>query len=301
MDYISKYADFIKSHTDIKRPLKIVCDGSNGTTGIVLERLVGIPNLELIFINTNPDPEFSAHGPNPLIAGATNMLSIKVLDAGADFGVAFDADGDRAFFVDNEGKLLPSFITAAIWFGHSTPPFVADELAYLSLTTSGIFNAQNIIPSRVGAIFIKEAMQKNNAILGAEFSGHFYFKDFFGLDSGIFSMIYTANIISQQDKPLAQLHRELSKQVLVNTDIKLQKTTWEKVKEEVKKQTTSITKNIFEREGLTLLTENGWINTRSSNTEPLVRISVGAPTKEIADQNMLIITNIVKKTDESST
>jgi phosphomannomutase len=157
-----------------------------------------------------------------------------------------------------------------------------------------------IVPSRVGAFFIKEAMQKNNATLGAEFSGHFYFKDFFGLDSGIFSMIYTANILSQQNKTLAQLHTEFSRQAVSNTDIKLNKTTWNKISEAVKKETAAITKSVFLREGLTLITENGWINVRTSHTEPLVRVYVGAISKEIAERNMSIVTKIIKETDEGS-
>lgn len=297
MDYILKYTEFLKKHIDIKRPLKIVCDTSNGTTSIVLQRLVGVPNLQLIFINEKPDPEFPAHGPNPLIEGATKMLAEKVLETNADFGIAFDADGDRAFFVDDRGKLLPSYITAAIWFSHSTPPFIADELVYLSLTTSGIFNEQQIIPARVGAIFIKEEMQKNNAVLGAEFSGHFYFKDFFGLDSGIFSMVYTANMLSSQDKTLAQLHTGFLRQTLINSNIQFQNSTKEKILEAVKKETVSIAKSISEREGLTLITENGWINVRTSNTEPLVRISIGSKTKDLADQDMAMITKIVQNTD----
>lgn len=298
MDYISKYADFIKKHADLKRPLKIVCDASNGTTGIVLERLADIPNLELTLINAAPDPEFPAHGPNPLVAGATDLLSQKVLESGADLGVAFDADGDRAFFVDDEGRLVPSFIIAAIWFSRSTPPFVADELVYLSLTTSGISKESDIIPTRVGSIFIKENLGKNNAALGAEFSGHFYFKDFFGLDSGIFSMIYTANILSQQNETLAQLHKGLSRQVLISSNIALKETTWEGIREMLKRETVPIAKGLFEREGLTIITENGWINVRASHTEPLIRISVGATAKEIAERDMTLISNIIKGADE---
>ena len=297
MNYVSEYAEFLKGHADIKRPLKIVCDASNGSTGIILEKLVGITNAEFILINTAPDPEFPAHGPNPILDGATDMVSKKILEIGADFGVVFDADGDRAFFVDNKGRLLPSFVTAAIWFNRSTPPFIAEEITYLSLTTSGICKEQDIIPTRVGSIFLKEAMRNNGASLGAEFSGHFYFKDFFGLDSGIFSMIYTANILSQQDKTLAELHADFARQTMVNTDLKLNRKNWDEVREAVKKETASIAKAYFEREGLTLITENGWINIRPSNTEPLVRISVGATTKEIAESDMALITKIVRETD----
>jgi phosphomannomutase len=231
---------------------------------------------------------------------ATKTLSKKVLEVEADFGVAFDADGDRAFFVDNQGELLPSFVIASIWFSRSTPPFVVDEIIYLSLTAGNICKEQDIVPTRVGSIFIKEAMQKNDATLGAEFSGHFYFKEFFGLDSGIFSMIYTANILSQQNKTMAQLHTDLSLRHLFNMDIKLNKATWDRVLEAAKKGTSTIAKSTFEREGLTLMTENGWINIRTSHTEPLVRISTEATTKEIAENNLALIAKIIKETDEGS-
>ena len=300
MDYAEKYANFLKGHASVKRPTRIICDSSNGTTGLVLKKLVGIPNLEFIFINETPDPEFPAHGPNPLITGAADMLSQKVLATKADLGVVFDADGDRAFFVDDLGRLIPSYITSAIWFRRSTPPFVADEHVYLSLTTTDILKKDQIIPARVGSIFIKEAMRQNNALLGAEFSGHFYFKEFFGVDSGIFAMIYTLNILSELKQSLSQLHTELTRQALVNIDIKLKNTNWEKVKEAVRKETQTIAKEYFEREGLTLITENGWINVRSSNTEPLVRITTGAKTKEQAEQNLALMTKIVNKTDGSA-
>jgi phosphomannomutase len=297
MDYVSKYADFLKKHAEIVRPLKIVCDSSNGTTGIVLKKILGIPNLELVLINTNPDPEFPAHGPNPLIPGATEMLSKKILEIGADFGVAFDADGDRAFFVDNKGEIVPSFVTAAIWFKHSTPPFVTDELDYLSLTTTNIFKKQDIVPTHVGTIFIKDAMQKNKAILGAEFSEHFYFREFFGLDSGIFSMIYTAKILSRQSQTLAELHANFSLQYLANADISIKKNNWNEVLKVLEKETASIAKAVFHREGLTVITEHGWINVRSSNTEPLLRVAVGATTKEIAENDLSLITKIIRETD----
>src|ERR1035437_2042305 len=106
MNYVSKYCDFLKEHAKIRRPLHVVCDVSNGATGLVLKMLTDISNLKLTLINDEPNPDFPAHGPNPLAPGATDMLAKKVLEVNADFGVAFDADGDRAFFVDKQGKPL---------------------------------------------------------------------------------------------------------------------------------------------------------------------------------------------------
>ena len=143
-------------------------------------------------------------------------------------------------------------------------------------------------------------MQKSSATLGVEFSGHFYFKDFFGLDSGIFSLIYTANVLSKQDKTLSQLYTDFDKQALVNTNIKLKNVTWDIIKTAIAKETVSIAKETFNRDGLTIITDHGWINVRTSNTEPLARISVGANTKELAEQDMNLISNIIQNINEGT-
>lgn len=294
MDYIAKYTEFLKKHVDLKRQLKVVCDSSNGTTGIVLEKLIGVQNLELTLINAIPNPEFPAHGPNPLAEGATNILSEKVIETGADFGVIFDGDGDRAFFVDNKGKAVPSFVIANLLFKDSAPLFASDELVYMSLTENSLISGEDIIPTHAGSIFIKEAMRENDANIAAEFSGHFYFKEFFGIDSGIFSLIKIANILSRQDKSLSEINNSISQKYLVNIDMKPGVKSWVDVVGEIKIATEKIAKETSERDGITITTENGWMNVRSSHTEPLIRITAEAKTKEIADEYIALLTKAIK-------
>lgn len=277
MDYVQIYADFLKNHFSLEKPLKIVCDSSNGSTGIVIKRLqtMNIPNLEIISIHDNPDPEFSAHSPNPLNKGASDDAAKKVVETGADFGVLFDADGDRAFFVDNQGVMLPSFITATLLFKNAKGPYVADETVYKSLEHLKVTPPDQLVPSRVGSYFVKQVLKEQHASVAAEFSGHYYFKDFFGADSGIFTMIQVANIVSKLDTGLTEYRQSLPPQELVNEEMKLGDKTWKDMEPKILEFAQSKGGKIETREGVTLDMGTLWINMRPSNTEPIIRFIGG--------------------------
>lgn len=279
MNYPELYADFLKKHFDLKKPITVVCDCSNGSAGIVIEKLQNIKNLTIIPLNNKPDPEFPAHGPNPLIAHATDELSKKVLELKADCGVAFDADADRAVIVDNEGNTLPSFMTCILLFVHASGPFVVDELVYKSLQYEAIIPMENIIRSKVGTRYIKEHMKSASATVGGEFSGHYYFKDFFGADSGIFTMIQVANTLSNMSSSLFAFKSSLPVHTLINEEIKLGDKKWADIESHVRNYATKNKINLEEIEGVTLDTGTAWLNIRTSNTEPIVRLIGGGTTE----------------------
>src|SRR3989338_5640956 len=111
MRYTKNYVSFLNKFMEIKETLKVVFDSSNGSTGPVLRELFGKnKKIKAIFINEKPDGNFPAHGPNPIIPGAKEQLQNTVVKNKADFGVVFDNDGDRIFFVDNEGRALDTDI-----------------------------------------------------------------------------------------------------------------------------------------------------------------------------------------------
>lgn len=278
MDYISLYTDFLKDHANLKKPMTIVCDCSNGATGKILQDL--LPKLGLkgfTLINDTPDPEFPAHGPNPLLPNALHQLSKTVVEKRADFGIAFDADGDRAFFVDERGTELQSFVIAALLFKYSQPPFVADELVYQAHRHMKLFEKNELHPSRVGVFFIKQVMKEMQALSGAEFSGHFYFRDFFGADSGIFTLIRVLSILSNMEESLSRFAHGLPRHIVKNDDIKIEGKNWKEIEDKIINTYVNAGHMIERREGITLkMDHHGWINIRPSNTEPIVRIYAGA-------------------------
>ncbi|MBA3551019.1 hypothetical protein H0W32_02325 [Patescibacteria group bacterium] len=276
MDYIQIYADFLKKSVALSKPLKVVCDSSNGSAGVVIKKLKDmIPDMEIISIHDDPDPDFKAHGPNPLNAGATDDASKKVLETGADFGAIFDADGDRAFFVDNEGVMLPSFMTATLLFKNNEAPYVADETVFKSLEHLKVTDSKLLVPSKVGSFYVKQVLKETHASVGAEFSGHYYFKDFFGADSGIFTMIQIANIVSKLPSHLAEYRKSLPPQDLVNEEMKLGDKTWKDMEPKIMEFAKHKGGIIETREGITLDIGTLWINMRPSNTEPIIRFIGG--------------------------
>lgn len=273
--YIGIYADFLKKHARVKRPLKVVCDCSDGTAGIVLKALHGIENLEMILINDVPDPDFPSHGPNPLVTGALDELSRRVTQEKADIGVAFDADGDRAFFVDDAGTVLSSFQISVLLFRNAKPPYVADETVYKSLEHMAIFPKEAVLPSKVGSYFVKEVLKRSGASVGAEFSGHYYFKDFFGADSGVFAMISVLDILSSMEIPLSVYLASLPKQIVTGENVDMGEKKWHDVEKAIRSYGEKKGLRVETREGLTLDSGDVWINMRASNTEPLLRFIGG--------------------------
>jgi len=294
MEYLTSYSNFLKKHLKVSRSLKVVCDSSNGTTGFVLKKVFEKnPNIKLILINDKPDGNFPAHGPNPLSPGALDQTVEKVLKEKADFGAIFDADGDRVFFIDDKGQLLSSFISAIFLFKNSKPPFVADETSYQALKIIRAFSKKNLRPSKVGYPFIRSKMKESKASAAVEYSGHFYFKEFFGADSGIFAFIKMLNFISKSRTCLSQFVRKQPNLFveLEQIEIESELNYWEnRVKDYFLKHNFKIEN----RDGITAVSLWQFINIRASNTEPLLRLTCGSKLKTDCKKAVADLKKILK-------
>lgn len=275
--YVALYTDFLKNASKITKPISVICDASNGSTGPILEKLLPELNLKsFTVINSEPNPEFPAHGPNPLLPGVLDQICKKVVETKSDFGVAFDADGDRAFYIDEKGRVVPSYILAAFLFKGEKAPFVADELVYQALRMTKLFTDSELFPAKVGVYFIKQKMQEVGASTAVEFSCHLYFKDFFGADSGIFSLVRVASILSNSDMTLGEFIDQMPKHFVKNTDLQIVGKDWKAIFEKLIEEYKKLGALVETREGVSIVFENKWANVRPSNTEPLLRIYVGA-------------------------
>lgn len=288
MNYLKIYSQFLNKYLKVARPLKIVCDASNGSAGPVLkETFKNHQKIKLILINQKPNGNFPAHGPNPLVQGAMEEAAKRVLKEKADLGAVFDADADRIFFIDDKGQMLPSYLTSIVLFKASRPPFVADELVYQSLRLLKIFSRKDLLPSKVGSYYLKTAMQKYKANVSAEYSGHFYFKDFFYADSGMLALIKMCNFISQNGL-LSEFLKSLP--VFSIQAIEIKNADFKIYEREAKKIATIKKTKIERRDGISLVFKDGFLNLRASNTEPLIRLTAGARNKA----DCLDLLNLVK-------
>ncbi|TSC67790.1 MAG: Phosphoglucomutase, Phosphomannomutase [Parcubacteria group bacterium Gr01-1014_73] len=210
MNFFGIYADFLKKFLRVKRPMLVVLDAFNGASGIVAKEVFAdYPLIQLTTINDLPDGNFPAHGPNPLLAGVLKELCQKVIKQKADLGVAFDADGDRALFVDNFGRPVPAYVIAYLIFKNRRPPFVVDEPLFKIFQHLKVIDLKDIISTRVGYAFIQAAMRQSNISSTAEYSGHYGFEETFQADSALFALIQVLNSLSAQKQTLAEFYDNL--------------------------------------------------------------------------------------------
>lgn len=272
---------------EIKEPLKVVFDSSNGSTGPVLRELFSKDKnknkkIKAILINTKPDGNFPAHGPNPIAPGAKKQLQCLVVRNKADFGVIFDADGDRIFFVDNKGRALDTDIIFVLLASLFKGPYLVDT-ALGSVPLRWLKPDLKINETRTGRYFIKKEMRRKKIEFAGEQSGHYYFKDFFFADSGIMTAILAINQISKMKSQKLSLSEWADNLPYVYTGVGLDLKTSDPAAliNRIKKLYPASKFRILKRDGFSFYNSQIWVNVRASNTEPLVRVRLKG-TDEIA-------------------
>lgn len=278
-----EYVDFLAtkfSHLGkLGELLNVAIDNGNGAASVILDRLLPrFPWLAAEKLFWEPDGNFPGRGPNPLLKNALAPLQKLVRNGKFDFGVAFDADGDRVFFVDEKGNAIQSdFIMA--WFADE---FLEKERGAYIVVPIGSprivedvvkEKSGNLVFSKVGPVFMRPNMKAKNAVLGAERSGHYHFRDFFFADSGIWALFKFLEFYLAKRMPLSEILKPYEKYHStgeINLGVKDRDTVIEKIKNAFapKAVATSDLDGFFGDMG------EWWMLARPSNTEPIVRIVV---------------------------
>ncbi len=284
-EHVKAYVDFLMTKLDVNRPLKVVVDCSNGPTGIVMSELIKkfFPDILLVAINDRIDPDFSAHGPDPSHPGAILDVADKVAQTGADLGVVFDGDGDRAVFVNEKGKAIPSQIIAAYLIENTPGIHIADTIIYEALVHADKRLRERIIVSKVGRYFINKEMHAQKGVIGAEFSGHFFFAEFYGADCAILMMIKVLNMLSRSDKPISKQIDKFSRHSVFAEKANISKPFNGYMKAVKVHAMENKPRKVSDSDGLTIDFGDSWINMRPSNTEPVIRITAGASKQKDAE------------------
>ena len=290
-DMLADYAGFLRSLVDISgnRPLKVVIDAGNGMGGYtvpaVLGGAAGLPALPLDIIPMyfELDGSFPNHEANPIEPANLVDLQARVLETGADLGLAFDGDADRCFVIDERGEAVsPSTLTALIaareLVKHPGASIIYNLITSKAVPEVVIENGGVPVRSRVGHSFIKATMAQTNAVFGGEHSGHFYFRDFWRADSGMLAALHAMAALGETSDgtPLSSLLQSFDRYASsgeINTKVVDQRETSERIRE-VFGSREGVT--IDDLDGLTFTGDTWWFNVRPSNTEPLLRLNAEA-------------------------
>ena len=284
-DVLEDYASFVRGLVDLAemRPLKVAVDAGNGMGGHTVPAVFGALPVDLVPLYFELDGTFPNHEANPLDPANLVDLQRLVVESGADVGLAFDGDADRCFVVDERGEpVTPSAVTALV---------AARELAKEPGSTI-IHNliTSRVVPelvaeqggkpmrTRVGHSFIKQQMAETGAVFGGEHSAHYYFRDFWGADSGMLAALHVLAALAAQDGPLSELMSSYNRYAAsgeINSTVADAAERTEAVVAAFEDRAVSIDR----LDGVTVdLPDNAWFNLRASNTEPLLRLNVEART-----------------------
>jgi len=282
---IGEYQDFVQSKIQLERKLTVVADTANGACGLVTPALFERIGCDILTLNEEPDGNFPAHPPVPKEETLGELMK-EVVRRKADFGVGYDGDGDRAVFIDEKGKLIPGDLTLLIFAKDALQKHPGGKVIYevsCSMAVEEYVKKLGGIPmvERVGHTFIMDKMIGEQAVLGGEKSSHFYFADVYGMDDGTFASMKMAEILSKSDQTLSKMVASLPQYPSVyEKNFEVDDSRKFAVIENVRSQFKRFGLKTLDIDGVKLIDDDGWVILRASNTEPVIRISAEARTKE---------------------
>lgn len=270
------------------RPLKIVADTANGMGGLVVPAVFDRLNIDLEILFAELDGTFPNHPADPLNMDNLRDLRARVLETGADIGLAFDGDADRVFLVDERAEPVSGSLTTAIVASGMLDKYAGATIIHnliCSKTVPEVVGEKGgtAVRSRVGHSYIKQLMAETGAVFGGEHSGHYYFKDNFRADSGLIAALVILEQLSVADVSLSELcapFRRYAASGEINTTVDDQ----DAVIERVSSHFSSLDQDRLD--GLTVDAGSWWFNMRASNTEPLLRLNLEARTQAEVDERV---------------
>ena len=285
---LDDFADFIINFVDVKKikPLKIVINPNFGYQGEVIKHIIKKADLPitLIGLNDQPDGTFPKGRPDPFVPENRPEFLALVKEKQADFGIAWDADGDRVFFATEKGDFVESYYMNALFISEILENNHKGKIIYDPRYTWALIDAAKekngeAILEKVGHSFIKARMKKEDALFCGESSGHTYFKDFWYADCGMIPAFLTMVMVSQKDKTLGQLIEPLFNKYFISGEINNKVNDVQKVLDDLKEKYKDA--EISEFDGLSIEYDNWRANIRPSNTEPLLRLNLEANKEEL--------------------
>jgi phosphomannomutase len=296
-----EYITFIKERITPKK-LKVVVDFGNGAACLIVPKILKEFDIDAKYLYDWPDPTFPNRDPEPKPETLGDLCQ-KVVDENADLGVAFDADGDRALFVDETGKVMMAEQSAVFFIRDlmktQQGPVVANIECSSIVDDEAKKYGQPVFRIPVGHTFLVQQTKSHKAILGVEKSGHICVPKFYWFDDAIINSIYMVEIVSKLGKSVSEILEDMPKEFFDRTEID---STDEKkfgIVEKVKKEALKEYEAVTTIDGVRIDFPDSWVLLRASNTSPKMRLTVEAKSKERLTRLKEEMLNLIRQTSKS--
>ncbi|MFQ5406144.1 MAG: phosphomannomutase/phosphoglucomutase [Candidatus Micrarchaeia archaeon] len=297
LDLSQEYVQDVAGKNPLKRGLKVVLDAANGNAGLFAPSIFRKMGCDVVELYCTPDSSFPNHPADPSKEENVEDLKKKVLEEKADLGIAFDGDGDRTAFVDEQGRFVRAD-DANIIFARDALSKSRNAAVVYDLRLSLAFKEEverlggSAVMTKSGRIAVRSELLKNNAVFGGETSGHFYFKENYGYDDAIYSGAKMTSIISRGE-PLSRLTDDLPH---YPATVELRPFCQNNKKRQVVQALQTFLSEKFEistLDGVRVELEGGWGLVRVSNTQPALSVRAEAKTRESLEKIYGILKNLL--------
>ena len=300
IDVKKDYLPFLLKYKGDWSGLKIAMDVSNGMASLFVREIFGD---QPTYIYEDMDGSFPNHEPNPLVQRNVEDLKKLVAQTKADIGIIFDGDADRVMFVDENSRFISPDLMIAV-LGHyfleerGEKGYIHQDIRsskavgeYLA-PMGGVMNTW-----RVGRAYAALKLRELDGVFGGELAGHYYFRDFYYSDSGLLAAILITNVVAKmkaQGVSLSQLIARIEKYQNsgeINFRVEDKKGAMDAVRDYF--MSTEKATAYMDFDGYRVEFPQWWFNIRPSNTEPYLRFLCEATSKELLDEKVAKVKEIL--------
>jgi len=295
------FLDRVLSFVDVARiaPVDVVIDAANGMAGAMLPPVLDrLPQVDAVRCYFEPDGSFPNHEPNPLLPENREFIIGKTRDAGAAFGVAYDGDADRCFFVDDTGEFVSGdFVTAlfarSILERERGGKVIYDVRASWAVPEAIEGAGGTPLMNRVGHAYIKHRMREEQAVFAGEVSAHYYFRDFSQADSGVIPFLLMLELVGTSGRKLSEILEPFRTRYFItgeiNTPVADVPSKLRELEERYAREGT-----VSHLDGVSVDADDWHMNVRPSNTEPLLRLNLEARSRELMESKRDEVLDLIR-------
>jgi phosphoglucosamine mutase len=284
---IADYTDFLAARLTAPRPLKVVVDPGNGAATLVAQDLLRRVGHEVVSLFGEVDGTFPNRSPHPT-EKSLGALMEAVPANGADLGVGYDADGDRAIFVDDKGRAVQTekvgILVSRDLLKEHRGKVIANVPCSMIVEDELEKDGAEVVRVRVGDVFVCEEIKRHGGIFAMEISAHFFLPTYYIFDDPMLMTLKLAEMVGADGRPLSAVVDEIPSYPFVELGFKCADDIKFRVNELVEEHFRAQGAGIDTTDGVKVMFEDGWAMLRPSNTQPLIRLFAEARTQPRLDE-----------------
>ncbi len=278
--------------------IRVGIDPGNGAYSGLATGIFRRKGAEVRAINDVPDGRFPSRSPEPNPKTITALIDL-VKSEHLDMGIAFDGDGDRVLFVTEKGEVIGGDIALALMVKEYLKK--GEKVAYeptcsMSVEDEIAERGGVALLTKVGHSNFKEMMKREKARFGGEISGHMYFEETYGADDGLFAALKMAELLCRKKAGFSQLIGQLPRYVKYYAEFDTEDKKKFKAVEKASADFSKLGYRIIDIDGVKVITEDGWLLMRASNTGPKIKVAAEAKTQKRLLQLEKMIEDELSKT-----